>query len=527
MKLSVKLKKVILNTARCVSILVLLGMSVQSIAQNFGGFPGIYNNEPAYLKGLIKQDDLCVVKIWASSVKAVPGDTITFTYSVICPEGDNYISRYFFDGERIAPPSTQYKWKAMPGTHVFTVEARRNVSGKGKKQVFNEIVVEVSGWGGEFNHPGIYSSGKELNKIKANVNGNVPHRMKLGWENLIKSKYAGLDYTASPKELIRFKNTEEKKAFDNDGKAVYNHALQWVVTGEQIYADKAIEICNDWAATCKDIWTVDVYKNLHATNALIPWIAGAEIIRYYNNGTSGWPKEEISRFDGFVNILKRLSLGWKGFAGDPYRCQNQNAMVAEARMAIGIYQNDRSLFDSGYDLLINDSFGEKGIPNSGRIREIHGKPVNLIELSILKENGEILEINRDGGDLAHMNLVWWKLVGCAEILWHQGIDLYDMKFDGEKIPRLLKGAEWFNKGILQPPYKTHGVGDIMPRHQSCASIEQIYNSYHNRLGNKYPMPYTEELMKRRKLKGIANNETLTHADLSIDDVKAKSNKQRE
>ncbi len=146
MKLSVKLRKIRLNTASYVSILVLLGMNMQSMAQNAGGFPGIYNNEPAYLKGLIKQDDLPTVKIWASSVIAVPGDTITFTYSVIYPEGDNYISRYFFDGERIYPPSSWHKWKAMPGTHVFTVEARKGntVRGEDKKQVYNETLTHAN-----------------------------------------------------------------------------------------------------------------------------------------------------------------------------------------------------------------------------------------------------------------------------------------------------------------------------------------------------------------------------------------------
>jgi hypothetical protein len=254
-----------------------------------------------------------------------------------------------------------------------------------------------------------------------------------------------------------------------------------------------------------------VYKNLHGDNAIFPWIAAAEIMRYHRVNEGGWKPNEIKQFDNFVNLLKRLALGWKGFAGDPYRCQNQNLMVAMARLSIGIYQNDQTLFDSGYKLLFDPMFGADDSDNSKRIAEIHGKtPINLIEMTIKKETGELMEINRDGGDLGHMNLSFAKLMQCAEILRHQGIDLYKMKFDGEKIPRLLKGAEWMNRGILKSPYKTTGVGEQQPRHKSSPEIEVLYYNYKVRLAGKYSMPFTEKIMAERIKKNKVDIMTLTH-----------------
>ena len=143
-----------------------------------------------------------------------------------------------------------------------------------------------------------------------------------------------------------------------------------------------------------------------------------------------------------------------------------------------------------------------------------------------------MEINRNGGDLMHTNLTFWKLMICAEVLYHQGVDLYDMKFDGEDVPRLLLGAEWLHHGLLHPPYQMHSdgtcspdvplpsadvslfqVGIVNPSHRYCPNIEMLYNAYRNRLNNKYNMPSTEQVMTEMKQNNLATVNTLTHADL--------------
>jgi hypothetical protein len=200
-------------------------------------------------------------------------------------------------------------------------------------------------------------------------------------------------------------------------------------------------------------------------------------------------------------------------------------MVALARMSIGVYQNDKSLFESGYRLLVEPMFGtedpatantrEENLSKARQTREFFGKPVNLIQLSLKYGTGENMEINRTNrGDIGHMNLTFRKLVDCAELLRHQGINMYEMKFDGENIPRLLMGAEWNAQAILNPPYKTSKIGEVMPRDKYITRIEKVYNAYKYWLKGKYPMPYTEKLMQHRIENGDVNIETLTHAALS-------------
>ena len=483
---------------------------------------GIYNVEPAGLKGKIKGDSLPEVMVWADKIVAEPGESITFSWEVknpkvlIDPENKGLRIVLRFDGEQSIKWESPYKWEATPGTHVFSVEVR--TPEKPYEMVTNEIVVNVSGSEGKFIHPGIYSWIDEIQKFRDNIRTGKSPRMTEALKQVQESKFGSLNYKAHPYKIVRFKQTDlkgfkyERAAFDNDGNAAYYHAILWEVTNDPKHAQKAIEILNAWGSTCEDIWTKDVYKNLHGDNAIFPWIAAAEIMRYHRVNEGGWKPDEIKQFDSFVNLLKRLALGWKGFAGNPYRCQNQNLMVAMARLSIGIYQNDQAIFDSGYKLLFDPMFGTD--ENSGyteKIKEIHGKiPLNIIEMTIKKETGELMEINRDGGDLGHMNLSFAKLMQCAEILRHQGIDLYKMKFDGEKIPRLLKGAEWMNRGILEPPYQTTGVGELQPRHKSSPAIDVLYYNYKIRLGGKYPMPFTEKIMAERKRKHFVSIETITH-----------------
>ena len=43
----------------------------------------------------------------------------------------------------------------------------------------------------------------------------------------------------------------------NSANAAYEHALQWAVTGDRAYADKAIEILNAWSSVLWDFDDID------------------------------------------------------------------------------------------------------------------------------------------------------------------------------------------------------------------------------------------------------------------------------
>ena len=96
------------------------------------------------------------------------------------------------------------------------------------------------------------------------------------------------------------------------------------------------------------------------------------------------------------------------------------------------YLDDESLFQDGCDHLM------KARLHGGGYSKIFGRnPISLMELSI-GPNGEYMEINRDRG---HMGMCVATTQKCAEILWHQDVDLYGMKFHEDEKPRILLGLE--------------------------------------------------------------------------------------
>ncbi len=112
------------------------------------------------------------------------------------------------------------------------------------------IIILSSSVFAQFTHPGIYNSQEELEVIKVNINSTAPHPMKEGWKEMLSStshkitdrvKYTSLVWQPHPMEIVYPKEVGKQRFF-NDGQAAYAHALQWVVTGKQVYANKAIEL---------------------------------------------------------------------------------------------------------------------------------------------------------------------------------------------------------------------------------------------------------------------------------------------
>jgi hypothetical protein len=372
----------------------------------------------------------------------------------------------------------------------------------------------------QFAHPGLFSSQEELARIRANVNGPGDHPMKAAWLRLQRSPLAKLSYQPHPCRVVTPANDHPTKlALRADGRAAYTHALEWVVTGDPRYAAKAIEIYNAWSGTFETIATRDAYKNLTAGWETPIWLAGAEIIRHYDGGAAGWSPEDVARFEGMVKALRKLCLEWDGSAGHPYRGQGATTAIVLARLSIGVFLDDPETFAAGHDLLTMKRFGDGDHSIDRLIRRIHGRPVPLVGLAI-KENGEIMELNRvPRGDCGQANMGINGLIFCAELLWHQGIDFYGLRLDGETTPRLLKGVEFFAKSCIDPPVQTTHVGKVTCRPHKPSGFEAASNHYRNRLHERYSLEETEKVMKRFGPVDAANSKslpwpTLTHAGLS-------------
>jgi hypothetical protein len=356
------------------------------------------------------------------------------------------------------------------------------------------VICSLSFTNAQFAHPGIFNSQEELDFIKAKVNGTESHPMKTGYQTMKTFSGANLSYT--PNALVNVTVVAssvgpEEANFRDAAQAVYVHALQWVITGNAANKDKAIQILNAWSSVFKAMMPTDAQRQLEAAWVLPTWVAGAEIIRHYNQGAAGWAAADIAKFCGLLDTLYNYT---KIIYTDK-RTNNWGSSAALAMMAVGAFENDTTKFSAGRQFYLF-----------------------LLPYQVEK-TGLLMETCRDCNH-AEYNLIG--MLQAAELAWHQGVDLYGIKLDNQTLPRLLMGMEFHANAMLGTPLN---VG------QSCGAVncsgddrhgpgwEMGRNHYKFRANLGSSIPATEKFVTTiNRPVGTSENHfvewtTLTHADL--------------
>jgi hypothetical protein len=346
----------------------------------------------------------------------------------------------------------------------------------------------------QFVHPGILSSQGELDFIKATVNGTAAHPMKTGYTTMKSFYGANLSYTPNPLAQVAVVASgvgPDEANFRDAAQAGYAHALQWVITGNSANKDKAIQIFNAWSKVFKGMTPTDAQRQLEAAWVIPTWIAGAEIIRYYNRGAAGWAAADIAGFCGMMDTLYSYT---KLIYVDK-RTNNWGSSAALSMLAVGVFENDTAKFNAG------KTFYEFLLPYQ------------------VEKTGLVMETCRDCNH-AEYNMIG--MLQAAEVAWHQGVDLYGLKLDAQAAPRLMMGMEFQANSFLGTPLN---VG------QSCGAVSCSGDDLHGpgwEIGRnhyllrlKLPIPATDKfvLTKNRPV-GTSENHfvewsTLTHADLGL------------
>ncbi|WP_347840414.1 alginate lyase family protein [uncultured Draconibacterium sp.] len=325
-----------------------------------------------------------------------------------------------------------------------------------------------------FIHPGLLHSQEDLNRIKEKVAANEAPWID-GWNKLIANSHASLNYNPNPTaKLIRGGNSREEPEADNysramnDVAAAYQLAIRWKISGETAYADKAVQILNAWASTCKEI-TGNSNKALGAGIYGYQFANAAEILRDYD----GWTAADFLAYkkwmlDVFYPVSKEfLETHWNTCI--THYWANWDLCNLANLMAIGVLTDDASIYNEAIAYLVDDN-DAKG---NGQIK----KTVYYIHSDGL---GQLQESGRDQG---HALLCVGFLGEICEMAWTQGDDLYG--FDDN---RVLKGAEYaarynFNLGsVYFEPYNNcdnvnHSVISDVGRGGSRPIWEVIYNHY--------------------------------------------------
>ncbi|MEE9383903.1 MAG: hypothetical protein V3V08_10870 [Nannocystaceae bacterium] len=213
--------------------------------------------------------------------------------------------------------------------------------------------------------------------------------------------------------------------------------------------------------------------------------------------------------------------------------------MAKARIMLGIYLDDKALFQSGYGHLSNTmhdprhqdpGIAEAEIPFPAASPIDKDDPMALFELAI-DYDGEHTEINRNpapnGG---HVSMDVEALFHTAESLCHQGYDMYGMKMDyrlsdsspyiTDSKPRFLLNADWMvasaDPGIVMKFYPSKGLqqADYMGSEINIGSAyENVYNHYKHRRSDTYDISTLEAFVLSKRAAGKTGLDTLLYADL--------------
>jgi hypothetical protein len=205
-----------------------------------------------------------------------------------------------------------------------------------------------------FIHPGILNTKASLDQIGAETNGGDATRLA-AYQKV-------LDYVngnALPTQFYETvtvgsngATTPSKSQIRKDAILAYALALRWAKTGTMTYAQQAIAILNGWSYTFKN------YAVLSGSNASQPsleaswttpsFVAAAEILRYYQpfGKASGWADADITQFINYLNLVKNNYINVT-----PEYNNNWNASAGYARMAIGIFLDNATVYQNGYNIV--------------------------------------------------------------------------------------------------------------------------------------------------------------------------------
>jgi parallel beta-helix repeat protein len=314
-----------------------------------------------------------------------------------------------------------------------------------------------------FVHPGMLQTRTDLEFMKKKVAaGEEPWRT--AWENLRREPYSSLEFQPKPvAHVVRGpygRPSIGDRELSSSANAGYSHALQWVITGNRVHAQKAIEILNAWSRTLWDFQDNDA--KLLAAWTGHEFCNAAAILRCTD---SGWKEEDVRQFKRMLLTVYYPLL--KDFF--PEANGNWDAAIMDTLLCIGIFCDDRAIFERAVDHFL------RGPGNGGITKYIY-------------PSGQCEESTRDQ---AHTQLGLGELAQACQVAWNQGVDLY-----GTADNRLALGIEYTAKYMMGEDVPA--IGDISTQGRDKLSdiYEGVYQHYHFVRGLE--MPFTKRAIEKTR-----------------------------
>ena len=352
-----------------------------------------------------------------------------------------------------------------------------------------------------FHHPGVLVNRAQLELIKVKVAAGM-EPWKSVFDAAKSSPYGSLTYTPKPRDTIECGPFSKPdlgcKDEQRDSAAAYTQALLWFLSGDKTYAQNAIAIMNAWSSTLSG-GHLNSNGPVQAAWCAEQWPRAAEIIRYTYDG---WSAADVGRFRDMLARQYVPSI-IKG------SCENGNKelSMAEALINIGVFNDDRELFDRGIRMWRGRTPAYIYLSSDGpaplKAEGCDSMPIwGNKGLTTPYVDGLLQESVRDSG---HANMGLAAMVNAAETARQQGVDLY-----GEQAKRIMAALE-FQAQFLPPNNAAAPKNLAFHTHPTW---EIAYNHYHNRMGQDLPkMGSVLELIRPTEVNHHMAWETLTHAQV--------------
>lgn len=355
-----------------------------------------------------------------------------------------------------------------------------------------------------FTHPGIMHSQEELDAMKAHVAA----KKEPWYSGYLKLRDAVPDNMSNPNFIVKAHEGVGRGNpagsgnigdFEQSGNAAYFNALQWVITGEDKYADASVNILNTWAGTLKIVDGRD--RILGAAINSCRFINAAEILKYYNGGYSKYTDTEFKKFqDMLINVIYPVieDLGAPMAANGNW---DTAAMISMISIGVicendGIYNRAVSLY---HDIHVNGS----------------------IDVYV-NDEGQSVESARD---MAHAQLGIGYMADVCMVDKHQGGELYKL-YDN----RLAKAFNWAAQYNLTDSDwarevdaldnvfgdKNRGRWTSMDSEQiACGELRPVYEvplALYD--GENVDLGWTEKAAQAMRAQGYVHNDNLNFGTLT-------------
>ncbi|HMI03380.1 MAG TPA: gliding motility-associated C-terminal domain-containing protein [Pedobacter sp.] len=331
----------------------------------------------------------------------------------------------------------------------------------------------------QFVHPGILFNAAGLARIKKDATTE-----RQPWAATYAKMLAYNDINYVQKRVyadVRRQSGEDisdaSNALSSQSQIAYRCAILWTITGNPQYATISKKILKNWSDTLRTFSGNGA--KLAASWFGFGFVNAAEILRYTN---SGWSAADILKAEGmfrnvFFPVIEHFQVGPAG---------NWSAAISKTMMAIGVFINDRGIYNRGLSFL-------KAKPGDGTAYDtFSGTLYNYI-------SGTTGQCYESGRDQNHTQMGIGALAEACEMGYNQKEteDLFGLYSN-----RLLLGTEYtaeYNLGY-SVPYTPNYYGDVISpdeRGEFLPFYELVYNHYVNRKGmSGTPVKFTTMVVEK-------------------------------